>query len=272
MSQGNDSLKFYVLILVILLILAFVTQNWILWILFILAILFGAFKILHFNKSLSESNGLKSSKTKIIKIPDEEKVKIIPKNKINKSNLSKEDKIYTVVLEVYNKIINNPQIEYKKDAYEELYNIIGSSKRTNYFNSLLSKNYLEYSEGEHIITILKNKIESGNFKGKNNENIQSKDEELDSNDENKKPKITKKDRESNVYDEIYGKIINNPLIKNKREANNELYQIIGASTWNDYFKNLLLDNDLNDFDGQHIINSLIKSIDSQDFSKKNKKQ
>jgi hypothetical protein len=192
MSQGNDSLKFYVLILVILLILAFVSQNWILWLLFILAILFGALKImpsLNNKVDSNTSNMIGSTKIKI-KLDDEvklnsktknsnhntnKKVESTPKPKTENPTISKEDKETYILQEIWGKIINNSEINNSHDASNELYQIIGTPKRNDYFNILISKNGLNDFDGQHIINSLIKKIESTNFE----DNKKIKDKKID---------------------------------------------------------------------------------------------
>ena len=176
------------------------------------------------------------------------------------------DKAFDIL---YNQIFNNSNVHTISDANNELNNLVGFSRKTVYFNNLLNKYALSYSDGNELIESIKIKIISDyphnyhepntNYTKKqnvndyhlNNENIVNSPFTI----ETEKPKKSVKQTNINtVSQEIYDQI---PYQVSKKDALNELDRIVNTP----YFNNLLSKYNLNFIDGTIITNSLKEKIE-----------
>jgi hypothetical protein len=152
MSESNDSSKIFVIIFLIILFLFLVYMMGFIGLLVFVAIVYGYYKWMSSSNKDGDLRSPKMVKSTINNIEEvENNVQFAPKSK-NGFQISFKNKNQGIVFEeIYNKFKVNTQIENQTEAKSELYKIVGSPLRNDYFQNLLTKFDLTLSDGEFII-------------------------------------------------------------------------------------------------------------------------
>ena len=211
------------------------------------------------------------------------KVKSIFKSNSQSNNIPINDiktRKNIVFMDLYSKIINNPTIHYKSDAYIELNKIVGSPNRNDYFKKLLNEYNFSDFEGDNIIKSVRNKIDS-DYLIKDEKYCPSQSNKIKRVNHNssydtqtkKKPVVKSNNKSKNnstgdnnrnfdaAFDDLYGRIQNKNNVHTMYDALKQLDKLVGYNRDNVYFNDLLNKYELSHIDGDNLIESVKNKID-----------